>query len=101
MESTHCIQDAHEQDINSIAFIPVNEFLSATGSSNKTVALWDMRNLKCSPPSLISCTQTLRAHIDEDYNVEWAPSNESIPASCPSNRQVMVMLDEVTTTRVV
>jgi histone-binding protein RBBP4 len=45
-QSTHCIEKAHEGDINSIAFNPVNEFLLATGSSDKTVALWDMRNLK-------------------------------------------------------
>lgn len=45
-DSVHCIQNAHDEDINSIAFNPVNEFLLATGSSDKTVALWDMRNLK-------------------------------------------------------
>ena len=45
-QSTHCINKAHEGDINSIAFNPVNEFLLATGSSDKTVALWDLRNLK-------------------------------------------------------
>jgi len=81
MESTHCIQNAHEQDINSIAFNPVNEFLLATGSSDKTVALWDMRNLKCR-------IQTLRGHTDQVYNVEWAPFNESVLASCSSDRRV-------------
>jgi histone-binding protein RBBP4 len=45
-DSEHVIHKAHEADINSIAFNPINEFLLATGSSDKTVALWDMRNLK-------------------------------------------------------
>ncbi len=42
----HCNEKAHNADVNSIAFNPVNEFLFATGSADKTVALWDMRNLK-------------------------------------------------------
>lgn len=42
----HVIKDAHSGDINSIAFNPLNEFLFATGSADKIVALWDMRNLK-------------------------------------------------------
>jgi len=42
----HLLKDAHEGDINCIAFNPVNEFLFATGSADKTVALWDLRNLK-------------------------------------------------------
>ncbi len=42
----HLVKDAHKGDINSIAFNPVNEYVIATGSADKTVALWDMRNLK-------------------------------------------------------
>lgn len=41
----HSVKDAHEGDINSIAFNPEKEFLFATGSGDKTVKLWDMRNL--------------------------------------------------------
>ena len=40
------VSDAHDDDINCIAFNPVKEFLLATGSADKTVAIWDMRNLK-------------------------------------------------------
>lgn len=82
-ESAHRILNAHDADINSIAFNPVNEFLLATGSSDKTVALWDMRNLKCR-------IQTLQGHNDQVYNVEWAPFNESILASCSSDRRVAI-----------
>jgi histone-binding protein RBBP4 len=42
----HHVSQAHKGDINSIAFNPVNEYVIATGSADKTVALWDMRNLK-------------------------------------------------------
>ena len=45
-KAAHCVENAHNADVNSIAFNPVNEFLLATGSADKTVALWDMRNLK-------------------------------------------------------
>jgi histone-binding protein RBBP4 len=41
----HTVKAAHEGDINSIAFNPVQEFLFATGSADKTIKLWDMRNL--------------------------------------------------------
>jgi histone-binding protein RBBP4 len=41
----HFIPDAHDSDINCIAFNPFNEYVFATGSADKTVAIWDMRNL--------------------------------------------------------
>ncbi len=38
----------------------------------------------------IKCSriQTLKGHTDQVYNVEWAPHNESILASCSSDRRV-------------
>ncbi|CAN0543488.1 unnamed protein product, partial [Laminaria digitata] len=36
---------AHSANINCLAFNPFNEFLLATGSSDTSVALWDMRNM--------------------------------------------------------
>lgn len=44
--ATHTVTDAHENDVNCIAFNPQQEFMVATGSADKTVAIWDMRNLK-------------------------------------------------------
>jgi len=82
-KSVHVVENAHEDDINSIAFNPVNEFIFATGSADKTVALWDMRNLK-------SRLQTFAGHTDQVFNVEWAPFNESILASCSSDRRVAI-----------
>jgi len=45
-KTTQTITDAHDMDVNCIAFNPEKEFLFATGSADKTVAIWDMRNLK-------------------------------------------------------
>lgn len=44
--ATTTITDAHEKDINCISFNPEKEYLFATGSADKTVAVWDARNLK-------------------------------------------------------
>jgi len=81
--ATHEIKDAHDADINSIAFNPVNEFLFATGSADKTVALWDIRNLK-------SKIKTFTGHTDQVFQVVWAPHNESILTSCSADRRVNV-----------
>ena len=32
--------------------------------------------------------QTLKGHTDQVYNIEWAPHNESVLASCSSDRRV-------------
>ena len=42
----HVVNKAHEADVNCVAFNPINEFILATGSADKTVAVWDIRNLK-------------------------------------------------------
>lgn len=42
----HHIPNAHTGDINCISFNPLSDFTFATGSADKTVAIWDMRNLK-------------------------------------------------------
>jgi len=79
--AVHCVENAHEDDVNSIAFNPVNEFLVATGSSDSNVALWDMRNMK-------KPIRMFRGHTDQVYQVEWSPFNESILASCSNDRRV-------------
>ena len=82
-QATHTIANAHAGDINGIAFNPVNEFLFATSSADKTVALWDARNLK-------SRIHSLRGHTDQVFQVDWCPFNESVLASCSADRRVNV-----------
>ena len=49
----HVIEKAHDGDVNSMEFHPTNEFLLASGGSDKVVKLWDMtkfeqvRNMLC------------------------------------------------------
>ena len=82
-KAAHIVASAHEGDINCVSCNPINEMMFATGSSDKTVALWDFRNLK-------TRCQTLAGHTDEVYMVDWAPFNESILASCSADRRVGV-----------
>mmetsp|Transcript_9618 Transcript_9618/g.14319 ORF Transcript_9618/g.14319 Transcript_9618/m.14319 type:complete len:433 (+) Transcript_9618:363-1661(+) len=82
-EPAHKIVNAHAGDINGIAFNPVNEFLFATSSADKTVALWDARNLK-------TRMHTLQGHTDQVFQVEWAPFNETILGSCSADRRVNI-----------
>jgi histone-binding protein RBBP4 len=46
VQPMHTLRDAHDSDINCVSFCPGNEHVFATGSADKTVALWDMRKLK-------------------------------------------------------
>lgn len=80
---THTFREAHDGDINSIAFSPFEEFLFATGSGDKTVKLWDLRNTSKS-------LGTLCSHSDQVYKVEWAPFDKSILASCSDDRRIAV-----------
>lgn len=79
----HRVDNAHEDDINCISFNPISEFVLATGSADKSVAVWDLRNLK-------SRVHTLSGHNDQVYVLEWAPHNESVLASCSADRRVAI-----------
>lgn len=45
-KATQVVENAHDGDINCVAFNPINEFIFATGSGDKTIGVWDVRNLK-------------------------------------------------------
>jgi WD40 repeat protein len=77
----HNVSKAHEQDINCLAFNPLNEYVLATGSADHTIAIWDLRNMT-RPMS------QLMGHTDQVFKVEWAPFNESILGSCSADRRV-------------
>jgi WD40 repeat protein len=65
---------AHEAEVNCLAFSPFSEYLVLTGSGDKTVGLWDMRNLKGKLHSFDS-------HNDGIYQVAWSPHNETVRRS--------------------
>lgn len=59
--ATHTIE-AHSSDVNCISFNPTSDLIFLTGSKDKTVALWDMRNLGVK-------THTFEGHTDEVFSV--------------------------------
>jgi len=73
----------HNKEVNSLNFNPFNEYLILTGSSDQTVALWDMRNLS---KKLHSFT----THNGEVLKVEWSPHSEFIFGSCADDRKVII-----------
>ena len=77
------VENAHQGDINCISFNPLNEFLLATGSTDTTVGLWDLRNMK-------QKLHTFEGHKGGIYQLDWAPFNETILASSSSDRRVHV-----------
>ncbi|CAO1620760.1 unnamed protein product [Jaminaea pallidilutea] len=77
------VDDAHEGEINSLVFSPSNEHIMCTGSSDKTVALWDLRNTKVK-------LHSLEAHTDEVLQLAWSPFHETVLSSAAADRRVMI-----------
>ncbi|KAL4437477.1 hypothetical protein ABPG77_003458 [Micractinium sp. CCAP 211/92] len=75
--------EAHSAEVNCLAFNPFNEYVVATGSADKTVALWDLRNLK-------SKLHLFERHDEEVFQVGWSPHHETILASSGADRRLMV-----------
>mmetsp|Transcript_211 Transcript_211/g.692 ORF Transcript_211/g.692 Transcript_211/m.692 type:complete len:428 (+) Transcript_211:63-1346(+) len=75
--------EAHSAEVNCISFNPYNEWILATGSADKTVALHDIRNLK-------TRLHSFENHTEEVFQIGWSPKNETILASCGADRRLMV-----------
>eukprot|EP01116_Phalansterium_solitarium_P025328 TRINITY_DN9636_c0_g1_i1.p1 TRINITY_DN9636_c0_g1~~TRINITY_DN9636_c0_g1_i1.p1 ORF type:complete len:419 (-),score=99.89 TRINITY_DN9636_c0_g1_i1:10-1266(-) len=75
--------DAHDGEVNCLAFNPFNSFVLATGSGDKTVGLWDIRNLKSKLHSFVG-------HTGEIFQVAWSPHNETILGSSGSDRRLNI-----------
>eukprot|EP00730_Choanoeca_flexa_P011770 TRINITY_DN2796_c0_g1_i1.p1 TRINITY_DN2796_c0_g1~~TRINITY_DN2796_c0_g1_i1.p1 ORF type:complete len:416 (+),score=93.38 TRINITY_DN2796_c0_g1_i1:22-1269(+) len=78
----HAIQ-AHNAEVNCLAFSPFCEYILATGSADKAVNLWDMRNLK-------SKLHSFEYHTSEIFQVQWNPHNETILASSGTDRRLHI-----------
>jgi len=77
------IIEAHSAEVNCLSFNPYSEFILATGSADKTVALWDLRNTKMK-------LHSFESHKDEIFQVQWSPHNETILASSGTDRRLNV-----------
>jgi WD40 repeat protein len=75
--------DAHAAEVHCLAFNPYSEFILATGSADRTVALWDMRNLAVK-------LHSFENHADEIIQISWSPFNEAILASASGDRRINV-----------
>ena len=72
----------HSDAINALAFNPASEFVLATASSDKTIGLWDLRNLKSKLHSLVG-------HVDSVTTLSWHPFEEAVLASGSYDRRVI------------
>lgn len=75
-------KDGHEDAVNSLAFNPASEFLVATGSADKTIGIWDLRNVK-------EKVHTLEGHNDAVTALSWHPTEASILGSGSYDRRVI------------
>ena len=57
------VVEAHQAEVNCLAFNPFSEYILATGSADKTVAMWDLRNLKMK-------LHSFESHKDEIFQVD-------------------------------
>ncbi|ORZ24799.1 WD40-repeat-containing domain protein [Lobosporangium transversale] len=74
---------AHVAEVNCVAFSPSSEFILATGSGDRTVGLWDLRNLKIK-------LHSFESHQDEILQLAWSPHNETILASAGGDRRINI-----------
>ncbi|KAI8380383.1 WD40-repeat-containing domain protein [Blakeslea trispora] len=75
--------EAHQSEINCVEFSPANEWVLATGGSDKTAALWDLRNLS-------HRLHTLQNHKEEIVQLAWSPHHDAILATASNDRRICV-----------
>ena len=75
--------EAHEAEVNCLSFNPFNQHILATGSADKTVALWDVRNMG-------RALHVFENHKEEIFQVSWSPKHETILASSGADRRLMI-----------
>ena len=80
---TEKVKRAHDAEINCLSFNRMTETLLLTGSTDKTVALWDLRKLD-------SKLHVFQQHRDEVLQVAWAPFGDAIFASSSGDRRINV-----------
>lgn len=75
--------NAHDSEINTLSWSPFNEYYLISGSSDKTVGLWDSRNLSRK-------LHKFEGHSEEVYCVNWSPFSEAIIASSGNDRRIHI-----------
>lgn len=71
----------HLDAINALAFNPNSEVLVATASADKTVGIWDLRNVR-------EKVHTLEGHSDAVTSIYWHPTEAGILGSGSYDRRI-------------
>lgn len=74
--------DGHQDAINALSFNPASEYVLATGSADKSIGIWDLRNLKSKLHALVG-------HNDSVTSLAWHPFEEAILGSSSYDRRVV------------
>ena len=74
--------DGHQDAINALSFNPASEYVLATGSADKSIGIWDLRNLK-------SKLHVLVGHNDSVTSLAWHPFEEAVLGSSSYDRRVI------------
>lgn len=72
----------HLDAINALAFNPTSEVLVATASADKTIGIWDLRNVK-------EKVHTLEGHNDAVTSLSWHPTEAGILGSASYDRRII------------
>jgi histone-binding protein RBBP4 len=75
------VSDGHTDAINALSFNPASEYIFASGSADKTIGLWDLRNLKFK-------LHSLAGHKDSVTSLAWHPFEEAILGSSSCDRRI-------------
>lgn len=75
-------ENGHDDAINSLSLNPFTEFILATGSSDKTISIWDLRNLKIKVHSLVG-------HQDAVTSLDWHPHESAVLGSSSYDRRLI------------
>jgi histone-binding protein RBBP4 len=72
----------HQDAINALSFNPTSEVLVATASADKTIGIWDLRNVK-------DKIHTLEGHTDAVTSLSWHPQEAGILGSGSYDRRII------------
>jgi histone-binding protein RBBP4 len=74
---------AHEDAVNCIAFHPEFESIMATGSADKSIGIWDLRNFQ-------KPLHSLQSHRGDVVGLQWHPNDAAILASSSYDRRILL-----------
>lgn len=77
-------RSGHTGPINCISFNPANENFLATGSNDRSIMLWDLRNMYAPLHAMTN------GHSDNVDSIAWSPHFETVLASVSLDRRVMI-----------